>query len=459
MAAANEKLVAARLHKRWSIAVASEKAGVSINTFNRWERGLQIPQLSTLDQVCKAFDLSPEELGFERAISARRRDKTQPADAPASCAHMSPREHVAFAINNTVEIIPRQANELHVCIEQVGRRFESMDQAQHRYGYEEGFSRRRALAALVGSPIAALGLAQETNIARLHPEEILALASSNMPVSWQMYFEGGPAQAELHLYSYLPQLTKLAQQTSPHQKRAAALASQGHQLASLAVLQHQNFGAAHQYAQDAFTYGALAESPSLQTTSLIRQAQVYLYLKRPLNKLQIYERALAYLPQTSPLLQGRVYVGLAETHGHLGNTQQVAHYLGLAHTVFPVQFAADPHYYYTHFNHWSLAAMEGMAHIHLERPTIAWDVFTTVEKHIPLSPVPNRVELTLRQARAAYAMDERDIACTYVQAAAELALTEGSQLFYDGAYRVYQDMLLKWKDDHNVKELTGFFTN
>src|SRR6185312_4581044 len=69
----NEKLESARMHRRWSIAVASEKAGVSINTFNRWERGLQVPQLGTLDQVCKAFGLSPEDLGFGHAITAKRR--------------------------------------------------------------------------------------------------------------------------------------------------------------------------------------------------------------------------------------------------------------------------------------------------------------------------------------------------------------------------------------------------
>src|SRR6266496_3175409 len=73
MATPNELLEAARMRKRWSVAVASEKAGVSVNTFNRWERGLQIPQLSTLDLLCKAFDMSPEELGFGHAITGKRR--------------------------------------------------------------------------------------------------------------------------------------------------------------------------------------------------------------------------------------------------------------------------------------------------------------------------------------------------------------------------------------------------
>src|ERR1700692_4837781 len=72
MATPNEQLETARMHKRWSVALASEKAGVSINTFNRWERGLQIPQLSTLDQVCNAFDMSPEDLGFGHVVEVKR---------------------------------------------------------------------------------------------------------------------------------------------------------------------------------------------------------------------------------------------------------------------------------------------------------------------------------------------------------------------------------------------------
>jgi transcriptional regulator with XRE-family HTH domain len=313
MAIPNEKLAAARLQKRWSIAVASEKAGVSINTFNRWERGLQVPQLGTLDQVCKAFDLSPEELGFEQAINDRRRTKSQNTGIPAHCSPIpSQLEQIAFQQLPTADSSPaitvqQQTHALHACIEQARRSLESMDLTRHKHEYEEGFSRRRAIATLIGTPVAIMGMAPRMNLVQFHPEEVLELCSSNIPLAWKMYFDGGLAEADLHLHSYLPQLTNLTQQMSPYQKRATALASQGNQLASLIALQHQNFGIAHQRAQDAFTYGALAEDPNLQTASLIRQAQVFLYLKRPVSRLQTYERALAYLPHTSPLLQACLY--------------------------------------------------------------------------------------------------------------------------------------------------------
>jgi transcriptional regulator with XRE-family HTH domain/tetratricopeptide (TPR) repeat protein len=463
MAIPNEKLAAARLQKRWSIAVASEKAGVSINTFNRWERGLQIPQLGTLDQVCKAFDLSPEELGFEQVISDRRRKKPQNHGESTICKPILRPEQVATqqattpGSSDAVKASQQQHDVLHTCIEQVKRSLGSMDLTQHKHEYEEGFSRRHAIATLIGTPAAIIGITPGMNLVQCRPGEILELCSSNIPLSWKTYFEGGLAEADLHLHSYLAPLTNLAQQVSPYQKRAAALASQGSQLASLLALQYQNFGIAHQQAQDAFTYGALAENPSLQVASLIRQAQVFLYLKRPTSRLQAYERALAYLPHTSPLLQARVYVGLAETHGHLGDKQQATHYLRLALSTFPTQFSSDPNFYYTHFNHWSIAALEGMMYLHLEQPEKSWEAFMQMEKLVPQAAVPNRVELTVRQAKTASVMNDRDLACSYVKAAVTLALAANNQLRFDEVYTVYRDMQLKWGKDQQVKELADLF--
>jgi transcriptional regulator with XRE-family HTH domain/tetratricopeptide (TPR) repeat protein len=460
MAISNEKLAAARLQKRWSIAVASEKAGVSINTFNRWERGLQVPQLGTLDQVCKAFDLSPEELGFEQVINDRRRTKSQHTGVSTHCPPIARLEQIApqqpDVADSSSAVAAQQPHMLHACMEQARRSLGSMD-LRHKHEYEEGFSRRRAIATLIGAPAVLIGMAPGMNLVQVHPQEVLELCHSNIPLSWKMYFEGGLAEADLHLHSYLPQLTNLIQQISPYQKQAAALASQGNQLASLIALQYQNFGIAHQRAQDAFTYGALAEDPNLQAASLIRQAQVFLYLKRPVSRLQAYERALAYLPHTSPLLQARAYIGLSETYGHLGNSRQAAHYQDLALTIFPTQFTADPNFYYTHFNHWSIAALEGLMYLHFDQPLNSWDVFTRVENLVPMAPVPNRVELTVRQARTATTMNDRDLACTYVEAAVTLALAANNQLRFDEAYNVYKDMQLKWGDDQQVKMLANLF--
>ena len=60
----NQKLRKARQQKRWSIEKAAERVGVSGLTFSRWEHGTQQPHPSTLDLLCKAFGMSPGELGY-----------------------------------------------------------------------------------------------------------------------------------------------------------------------------------------------------------------------------------------------------------------------------------------------------------------------------------------------------------------------------------------------------------
>ena len=64
----NIQLRRARLSRYWTIAIAAEKVGVSLQTFSRWERGLQHPHPTTLQMLCTAFNMEPKELGFGNLI-------------------------------------------------------------------------------------------------------------------------------------------------------------------------------------------------------------------------------------------------------------------------------------------------------------------------------------------------------------------------------------------------------
>ncbi len=466
MATPNHKLAEARLRKRWSIAVASEKAGVSINTFHRWERGLQIPQLGTLDQVCKAFDLSPEELGFEQICSNRKPVSNQCAQRnavlPVSFSIWQPDRDSAGNLYLDKVAVPDsyapRDDKSFTYFELTQRSLDSMNMAQNGQISGGGVSRRQTLVALIGTPAIVFSLTQDAGSASLQPEEMLSLCTCTIPLSWQLYFEGGLSEVEKLIPGYLSRLTGLAQQSSPYQTRAAGLASQAYQLASLVALQHQNFGHALTHARQAFTYAELAGDPNLQTASYIRQGQVYLYLNRPLNRLQAYENALHYVPHSSPLLQGRAYIGLTETHGQLGNQKEAARYLDLARQVFPMtHFDTDPAYAYTHFNHWSFAALEGLMHLHLKQPQAAWETLSREDKAVPHALIPNRVELTVRQARVACTLNERDLACSYIESAATMAQRMGNQLRFDETYAIHEDMLKKWPGDPKVSMLADIF--
>src|ERR1019366_2689498 len=193
-----------------------------------------------------------------------------------------------------------------------------------------------------------LGLAQSGRTKLLYPEEILSLCGASIPLAWRLYFEGGLEEVNQTLPGYLTYLTQLAKEPSHYQSKAAALASQGYQLASLLATQYQNFGTALTYAAQALTFADQVDDPHLQTAALIRQALVYFYLKRPLQRLRAYERASHYSQKASSLLQGRVHIGLSETYSCLGHERDAGQHLALAHRIFPEHSEDDIAFSYAH---------------------------------------------------------------------------------------------------------------
>jgi transcriptional regulator with XRE-family HTH domain len=316
MATPNELLEAARMRKRWSVAVASERAGVSVNTFNRWERGLQTPQLSTLDQVCNAFDMSPEDLGFGHAIEIKRRTPSHSKLGAGLSMADIPSTSIA---GNAAIPIEQPTLELPISAEQAKRSLEIMSQVSHKKSdgeEDKGFSRRQAITTLIGAPLTVFGLAQGTRASVLHPDEMLSLCTISVPLLWRLYFEGGMAEVTQSLPGYL--------------------------------------------------------SPHLQTASLIRRALVCLYLKRPQQRAQAYEQALLISSKASALLQGRVHIGLAEAYSALGKERDAQQHLDLAHQTFPERYEDDPNFPYTHSNCLSLYSYEGMMHLNSQQPQKAW---------------------------------------------------------------------------------------
>ena len=179
---------------------------------------------------------------------------------------------------------------------------------------EQEFSRRQAITLLVSTPVLIFNMAQGTQKTLLHPEEAILLGSSNLPLCWQLYFEGGLAEVGQFLPGYLSQLSSLAQSSSTYQKRVAELLAQAHQLGYLLAIQRQDFGTALRHTQEAAQYGQLAENTDLLVSSLSRQAYVYYCLKRLTQRLQTYQEALHSAAGSSPLIRGYLYAGLAETH-------------------------------------------------------------------------------------------------------------------------------------------------
>jgi transcriptional regulator with XRE-family HTH domain/tetratricopeptide (TPR) repeat protein len=446
----NEKLQRARLEKRWSVMVASRKAGVSTNTFNRWERGLQVPQLTTLNQLMEAFALSADDLGFGFVVSPHQRPEHQLAgvnmeeeSVPMSSmfsqetkqgesVSSSLRIAIASSLPPVVQDIPAQSDTEH-------------------------FSRRQVIAALIGTPAAVFCARPGDTLSLLRAEEILTVCASHIPLCWQFYFEGGQAEIERVLPNYIAQLSTLTRHSSAYQKRAASLLSQAYQLASLLATQRQDYGEAASAARQGLFYGEMAEDPSLQLASHIRQALVAFYLKRPRQRLLAYQSALQLVPFSSPLLQGRTYIGLAEAYSKLGQESEAWRSLVLAQQVFPERSEDDPSYPFTHFSRTSISTFEGIMLLNLAQPERAWQTFSRIDATISTDPVPNRLELTVNQARTACILGELEATCHYLQTAVPMAHTLNSSLRLDESCSVYEDMLTKWGTEPRVSELADLF--
>lgn len=448
----NDKLQRARLEKHWSIAVASERVGVSANTFARWERGLQIPQMATLDLLCATFEMSAEDLGFGFVVSP----------------------HV-FALDSQKRVTSlMESLEEDLLVDPLteppagGREgygsaiYLSVRSSAHQPGGQEQMegellSRRQVIATLIGTPAAIFGARQGDNFSLLRVEEILNLCAAHIPLCWELYFEGGLADVERVLPGYITQLLTLARHTSSYQKRAAALLSQAYQLASLLATQHRDYGVASTAARQGLLYGELAEDANLQAASFIRQALVCFYLKQARPRWQAYQKALQLLPQISPLIQGRTYIGLAEVCSMLGQEGEARHFLEQAQEVFPERATEDPNYAYTHFSIITVPLFEGMMYLNLNQPTLAHHTFTHIDHAIPADLVPERLELTVRQAAAAAAMGELSLACHYIETAVSMAHHLGSELRVDESYEVYERLLSQWEDEPSVKALEELF--
>jgi hypothetical protein len=110
---------------------------------------------------------------------------------------------------------------------------------------------------------------------------------------------------------------------------------------------------------------------------------------------------------------------------------------------------------YTHFKF--PQGYEGLIYLNLKQPGKAWEALAEVDKATSALIVPDRVELTVRQARASVALGNLEQSEDYLQAAVASAKILGSQLRRSESYDIYQQMQEKWPNEQRVRELADLF--
>lgn len=459
----NEKLIEARIQRGWTQEVAAEKVRVSRVAYARWEEQGIIPRLWAINQAREAFNMTPEQLGFRRYSSGVSESGKVTPVSLASLPNTSDNAHAAsdlVKLGVVALALARQAygytaEELLLSAEQEFRRLDTMTQ-QHP---DHRGTRREALEFLISLPLALIGFGSsvENVSSPFFTEEILPSYMTAVPACWKLYFDGGIADVERVLPNYITQLSNFAQQSTRFQKLAASAASQAYQLSWLLALQHQEFGTALSAIKQAFSYGDIADSDHLRLASLVRQAHVFFHLKRPVQQLQIHEKALQYSSHVSPLLQGWLYIVLAESQAHVGLEEEARRSLSLARDCFPEHPEDDPHFSYVPVDQFFFANHEVLTLLHLNQAKQALEKLALVDKTIPKAIVPRRVELQCRQASAALKSGEMEQACEYVEVAGTSALQLGSDLRQNEASETYQQMRLKWPHERKVKALQELF--
>jgi tetratricopeptide (TPR) repeat protein/DNA-binding Xre family transcriptional regulator len=396
-------------------------AGVSLSTIERAERGDPI-RIDCQQRICTYLNKTPQDLGFQ-GQDTRGESKKSPSGQD--------RQEVWYT-------------------EQEERLTSSKESDQ--------MDRRQALQALGGLSASLLtpspfGLTHITQF--LHNDEVLSLCATQIPICWRLYFDGHLSTVHRVLPDCLSPLAVLVRQPSPYQTRAASLASQAHQLACMLSLQGQDYGTALIHADQALFCARIAEDVNLQVVSLIRRANIYRFLKRPQHMMAAYQEAAQYRKNVSPLLQGRFYMGLAQAHSELLQENEAFYALEEAYKIFPANPQSDPHYSYTYFK--LPQHFEALVYLNLKQPAKAWEGLTYADKSLPMAVVPDRLDLSIDQVRAALLSGNIEQCCAYLDFAVTSATMLGSQLRYHQSYDIYQHMLVRWHHEPQVKVLADLF--
>jgi len=473
----NEKLRQARLDRSWSQEKAAAECKVSRTTYIRWEHEGQSPHGYNLTEACQAFKMTAYQLGFAKApspsiqqFSARTREieetrQNETVSLTTFRQHPVPEETDEqipsidtdlFTISIMALVLHQQqtqgdVDELSLSVKQA---LEENVPHMHR---GQDVSRREALKFIVHVPLAIYGLTRASNLSSsLVPEEVLPLYAAGIPACWRFYYEGGQSELEHVLPGYLSQLTMLAQISSKHQKNAASLLSQAHQLKALLVQEHENFGEAIEQCRQAFIYGQLAEDPNLQAMALIRKQDTLHENKRFSQWLHTLKEAETFAETITPLLRGRIYARLAVAYARHSQSQLAQRYIGLAQDTFPEHPETDLSFYYNHTTHFVLYANKALTWLRLNQPKEAWEAVTIAGKFVPGLMNPRKIDLTLYQIQVAMAMGNLELSCDLFKDLIMFTRKFGREIDIGNAHDIYQQLCVAWPHEKRVQNLEEY---
>lgn len=474
-----------REKKGWSQNKLAEFIGADPTMVSRWETGERKPDHEYQEKLCNLFQRDTVELGFIKKLPGTEPsselwhpDSSSPETAPRRSVWsalwqeesevLATHEKILYA-SLEVEIMAmalqwKRSSGSIIFLQQLTyeaiRKHDAMHK-DHHDDYDTRITRRHALQAIALFPIQMYGLTHLTPVVRPIPfDKTLSSCAAGIAACWELRQDEpeGLATIQRILASYLPTLEHIARvQSSPSQQAAAYLAAQGYLLLGILANHYSKLEQMERTSRSARFYGKLAQDPNLEVSALIRLAVTFDFENRDAKTLETYQDALA-LPgfsSVSPLLQGRVYAGLAGMYAYCQQPSPALSYLSQARETFPTDPQSDPSYSIALCDANSLALWEGLTLQYTNHYEEATNVFLRFGS---LTPVPGLLE-THRAEHLNYAtalaIQQRDLeaACTFLNAAEEVAWKIRHEHLQAEVQDTLKSLRLLWPQESQVKAL------
>jgi DNA-binding SARP family transcriptional activator len=313
-----------------------------------------------------------------------------------------------------------------------------------------------------------------------HIEDVLRQCAASLVACQHLLRRGNFFHVEYVLTHILPMLTELSSHaSSPYQKRAASLASQGYRLANILALHHDNLSLKEHYCKQALQQSLIAEDHSLSVAALKGLAVTFYYRGIPFEAREVYRQALQYNNNCSTLLYSCVSIGLAQAYAQCGEEKSALDAIEQAHSAFPKHPESDRSFLYADFDRTQLVLWEGLTYLalghyhfaqnerHLSQSYCqkAWETFATIEqtsKQIPPT-ARDRTDILNHMASTALVLDNPQQFCSYLEQGMKEIVVLGSKKRKKELIATYLQGRNVWPHDTALKEvgdalLVTFFT-
>lgn len=484
MPAPNEQLRAAREQKHWSQQKAAEKIGVDRKTYLRLETGQTYPQSGTLDLICNAFNLSANELGFDGAQRRGGRVATSGLDSALAIISVPSRANDTPDLSTGISIVLARIvltigmwssrglvwGEIQAMVNEEVSVLDEMLQQKPRRD-EHIISRRQALMTVAALPTALL-----VRKSFVHPTQqgmgvnaadFLPPCAASIAACWHLLKGDELATVTSLLPQYMPTLTTLAVQPSPHQQAAAALAAQGNILQAIIAMHQLKINERERYCREAVRCAYLSRDSNLTAAALMYLGYTYSFNirpRRPEQAIRVFHKALQVLGAEDSLLRSDILMGLAEAYAQCYDERKAQENMARAQDCFPTYPENDPSYMYAECGLNVLYQWEGKMYLELSEQypqhgyaQRAWDalMFSTNTQSINGRSVS---ETVLCQADAARLRGDLRTYTDYMRDGLHMALTLESRKRYDEAVELYHKTPEPWLKEQPIKGLTKEFS-